>query len=463
MKTRTLIITVLIITLVNQSCKKEFLDTKPSSSIVTPTTLAELQSLLDYTNYMNKTGALPQLSSDEYFIVSQSAYDAIITETAKNAYLWKKDIYGGETQIVDWNQLYRAVFYSNSVLDQVIKTQISSSMKTEWDNLKGSALFFRCFAYYDLARNFCPVYNSATAANDYGLPLKLKSGVDEVTQRASLKSTFEQILGDLNLSSMLLKDAAPTNSHNRPSQAAVYALLARIYLYMGDYENAAKSAEQCMGIYANLQDYNSISTTSATPFSYSSTETIFYSTQVIAYSNTSGYTTSNTSIGVDPELLALYATDDLRRLIFFGKNSLGNFNMKRGYLGGGNYAFTGLATDEILLIRAECAARKGDAATAVADLNLLLSKRFKTGKFTPLSASTPPEALTLVLTERRKELAWRALRWSDLKRLNRDGSNITIKRNLNGQEYTLAPNSPLYVFPIPNDEIQLSGISQNPR
>jgi len=463
MKNNTNILCLLGLVLIFAGCKKDFLEAKPSSAIVNPTTLAELQSLLDYTNYMNKTGALPQLSSDEYFITGQNAYDAIITQTAKNAYLWKSDIYGGETQIADWNQLYRTVFYANSVLDQISNTKVSPSMKADWDNLKGQALFFRSYAFSDLARNFCEVYDASTAATAAGIPLRLSPGVDQTLQRATLKATYEQIIADLNQSAALLKEGVPPVSRNRPSRTAVYALLSRIYLYMGDYKNAGQAADQSIALYQTLQDYNSISTTSATPFSYSSVETIFYSTQVIAYSNTTGYTTSNTAIGVDPALLALYTANDLRSLIYYGRNSLGNYNMKRGYIGGGNYAFTGLATDEVLLIKAECAARQGDKETSLSELNRLLINRYKKGNFTPLTAASAATALDLVLIERRKELAWRALRWSDLKRLNRDGANITLKRNLNGKEYILEPASPLYVFPIPQDEQALSGISQNPR
>jgi len=73
------------------------------------------------------------------------------------------------------------------------------------------------------------------------------------------------------------------------------------------------------------------------------------------------------------------------------------------------------------------------------------------------------EALDTILVERRKELAFRGLRWSDLRRLNKEGWGIMLNRNLNGVPYTLPPNSELYTLPIPPDVIQLSGIMQNPR
>ena len=107
-------------------------------------------------------------------------------------------------------------------------------------------------------------------------------------------------------------------------------------------------------------------------------------------------------------------------------------------------------------------ARAGNMNSAMADLNTLLQNRWKAGTFIPLLALNASDALNQILMERRKELLFR-IRWIDLKRLNKGGANITLTRILNGQTYTLAPNSPLYVFPIPPDEIQLSGIQQNIR
>jgi hypothetical protein len=56
------------------------------------------------------------------------------------------------------------------------------------------------------------------------------------------------------------------------------------------------------------------------------------------------------------------------------------------------------------------------------------------------------------------------LRWIDLRRLNTDSRYaVTLTRNLNNQIYTLPPNDQRYVLPIPDLEIKLSGIEQNPR
>ena len=74
------------------------------------------------------------------------------------------------------------------------------------------------------------------------------------------------------------------------------------------------------------------------------------------------------------------------------------------------------------------------------------------------------EALALVLTERRKELLFRGLRWTDLKRYNLESSSAeTLVRKIDQQEYKLDPNDLRYVFLIPSYVMTAAKFEQNPR
>ena len=115
------------------------------------------------------------------------------------------------------------------------------------------------------------------------------------------------------------------------------------------------------------------------------------------------------------------------------------------------------------MMRAECAARQGNISAAMNDLNNLLKKRWKTGTFSNLAATSAAEALSIILTERRKELIMRGLRWMDIKRFNKEGQNIFLKRIILGQAYIIEPNSLRYSLTIPDDVISISGMKQNPR
>jgi hypothetical protein len=169
----------------------------------------------------------------------------------------------------------------------------------------------------------------------------------------------------------------------------------------------------------------------------------------------------STNCIVDTNLYKSYDRNDLRRVLYFTLNSAG-ITFKGGYHGT-IFSFTGLATDEMYLVRAECRARAGDVNGAMNDLNKLLFQRWKTGTFTPYTASTPEQALDKILIERRKEMPCRGVRWTDIRRLNQENAGITPKRILNNLEFTLPVNSPLYVLPIPPDAVQLGHYEQNER
>jgi len=235
--------------LILSSCtKSEFLDKKPETNILTPTTLSDFQNLLDNTNVLNQTGGLAQLSADEYVVDYADWQTASATE--RNAYIWAKDIYAGDVGIADWNQMYEEVFYANSVLDGLAKSDSAATAQGKY--LKGWALFSRAFGFYDLTRTFCKAYNSGTATTDLGIPLRLSSGINTIEQRATLQQSFDQIFSDLSTAAMLLPAARPSANLNRPSKIAAYALLARIYLDMGNYAQAESFADQSLNLYSTL-------------------------------------------------------------------------------------------------------------------------------------------------------------------------------------------------------------------
>ncbi len=433
--------------------------------MVVPKTLADFQALLDNTSVFISLGGLAQLSSDDY-TVSDADYLSVANITQRNAYIWEKDTYGGTLVIKDWNDLYEQVFFANAVLDGLDNS--TEALGTQGQYLKGWALFARAYAFYDLTRNFCKVYDIATANTDLGIPLRLKSGIDYIEQRSTLQQSFDRILGDLSIAETLLPAARPSANLNRPSKIAVYALFSRIYLDMRNYEQAEAYADKCLNLYRTLIDYNTIDKTSATPFSVTNDELIYNSTQVSSYGEFTGTRTAARG-KITTDLIAQYANNDLRLVVYFDKLTDGTYTKKRGHFGAGTYAFTGLATDEVYLIKAECLARRAETIEAMAVLNQLVRKRWNpnaTNPATPykdITATTHAEALQKVLIERRKELIWRGLRWHDLKRLNKEGANITLTRKVNGVTYVLPPKDIRYVFPIPDDEISLSGIEQNIR
>lgn len=441
--------------------RKDFLDEKPNSGILNPSSLNDVQKLLDNNVMNNLSSGLAQMAADEYDVDYQGWEAATVIE--RNSYIWAKDIYEGTPQIRDWNSPFSAVFYANNALEILNGLEQQKAKGSDYNNVLGQALFKRAFANYELLRSFCKSYDANTAATDLGIPIRRNAGIDEIVQRANLADSYSHILSDLQKAALLLPKERLNSNLFRPTRVATYALLARIYLDMGIYEQAGKYADSTLNSYHTLIDYNKVSATSLTPFSITNDELIYNVTTVGLY-----YFSSLGSLPrpyrVSKDLINLYDQDDLRLQIFFISDNEGSYVMKRGYYGAGAYPFTGLATDEIYLIKAECLARDGKDNEALMMVWQVLKNRYRTGK-APAIAELAEEgkALDFVLRERRKELVWRCLRWNDLKRLNRDGYNITLRRTLGEGQYILNPNDPRYVFPIPQDEIDYSGIQQNER
>jgi len=453
----------LFLSLIMIGCKKEtnnFLNAKPSSNIEIPTTLDDFQALLDNDNgNMNRAPELDEISADDYY-VAYFAYTSIYDQFERNAYIWDKDIFDGQGNITDYNVPYSQVLAANVVLSGLNNIAATASNQVYWNKVKGIALFMRAYAFYNVAQCFAPVYDPATSKTDLGIPLRMMPDINTKTTRSTVEQTYDQVLSDLKTSVNFVQPALD-NFRNRPSKPSVYAMLARVYLSMRNYTQAFNYADSCLNIYDKLIDYNTVNYNLYSPFTPINDESMFDVSGV--GDDITGFIGLEAGYSIDTTLYAEYAPNDLRQLVYFYPYG-GYINMNAGYDGvSPGTRYQGLATDEVYLIRAECYARNGNTNAAMVDLNTLLSYRFQTGTFVPYTAKNSSDALSQILTERRKELVMRNLRWSDLRRLNKEGYNITLTRKLNGVTYTLPPNDPRYVLPFPPDVISLTGIQQNPR
>lgn len=446
MKTQHILIMALIfIGLMSSSSCKKYLDVKPDNSLVIPQSLNDCRLMLDDYNIMNASyPSEGELAADNYYY-NDVDYNAISDLDTKNNYIWAPEARHSS----QWSGPYKIIYNANLVLQVLDKLPNSGD---EYKSLKGTALFFRAFAYYHLAQLFTKPYDAATASSDLGLPLRLNPEVDEKVQRASVQQTYAQILNDLSTAVDLLPKV--TSIQSRPNKAAAYGALARTYLAIQDYTNAEKMANSALNLYPTLMDYKAI-----TRITLFNPEVIFQAiTLASAYFGP-------TVVKVDNDLYNSYQLNDKRKNLFF--RAFGNgYAFIGSYNGVPNSAlFTGIATDELYLIRAECNARAGNTAIAMTDLNTLLRNRYD-DTFVDLTAANADDALIKILTERRKELVFRNHRWTDLRRLNKDSRfMVTLMRSKNNISYTpLAPNDLRYVFLIPyTEEINLSGITQNPR
>lgn len=444
-------------TLFLSSCRKqdEYLDVKGNNYDVIPSSLRDFQALLNMDGILN--GNYPNLAylgTDNLYLLS-STWSAAFLAMERNAYIWQPDLYEGNT-FNEWNNLYRIIQYANIVLEGIGKISTGNRNSMVKDQLKGSALFFRSMARYNLLQQFSLPYDSATAQTDLGIPLKEEADIHAPVTRNTVQECYERVLADLRTAAALLPVSVAFKTN--PSKSAAYGLLAKTCLHTGNYQQAYRYADSALQLNNALMDFNGLNPTIAYPFPAFTSQ----QPEVIFFARGNIYNTVRLSY-VDTTLYSSYQNNDLRKSLFFNK-VLDQHGFRGSYCGN-LYPFSGIATNELYLIRSEAAARTGRISQAMNDLNALLQKRWKTGTYLPMAALDETDALQKILAERRKELPLTGnIRWEDLRRLNRDTRFArTITHIINGQTYTLAPNDRKYVLPIPNDEIRLSGIPQNIR
>jgi hypothetical protein len=409
---------------------------------------------------MNSQYPILRLVSSDNIVIPDANLDAT-DATSRNAYLWNADIYQGAVAS-DWFYAYQVIAYANIVRDG-LPASGTPATNPSYRAVQGAALFYRSLALYQLCQLYCKSYQPLSASADPGVPVRQSADVNIRLGRGTVEADYQQILSDLKGADTLLPATAPYRT--RPTSLAATALLAKVYLTMGDYVNALIYADRALKAYGTLLDYNTLRTTTANPFptfTQGHPEVIFYAT---AYSLSTVTGSSASRSRVAPDLYASYPLGDLRRTAFYtADGTTGNYRFKGSYAAVTNN-FCGLATNELYLIRAECLARAGNMSDAAADLNLLLKSRVTSATFFPYVPADQNALLRRILLERRKELPYTGnLRWEDLRRLNADPQfALTLSRTYRGTAYTLMPQSNRYVLPLPADEITLNNLEQNPR
>ncbi|RQO35376.1 RagB/SusD family nutrient uptake outer membrane protein [Chryseobacterium sp. KBW03] len=435
------------------SCSKDWLEEKQDIKLVVPTTLNDLSLLMNSSQFLYDGRGAMEVSCDD-LEVSLEQYNGLSTDFERKLLTWNVDIFpklGNGITLEEWELPYAQIQVCNVALKALEKIIRTASNGELYDRIKGTALYHRSRAFLNLAMTFCKYYDASTADTDLGIPIKLDEDINEPIFRSTLKQTYQRITDDLSLAAMLLPQNAISVTHI--TNAGAYALLARTYLYMNDYGKAYDAAQNSLKFYSVLDDYNTFNAGDSRPFLSKSKEVHIMIEMATPY---------NTAVGlssyIPDDLYSLYTNNDLRKILYFriqdGKN------VWRGSPIGNNLG--GTATNEVILIGAECAARMGNKIKAVELLNILLIKRFKTGTFIPIAVTTDTEALDKILLERRKELLKRGLRFQDLKRLNKDPRYAkTLTRIVGDQTYTLLPNDKRYLLPIPQYIINYNGIEQN--
>lgn len=418
--------------------------------------VADYQRLLNNVGLFETSVSLPTLSADDIDLGTNASLERLLTNELKNIYTWAADYYTSDQSDAGWDQLYNQIYVCNQITANVMTSDGPDVQKR---SAYAEAQVQRAAAYLSLVNLYARVYNASTAATDPGLPLLLKPDLFVPLNRASVKQVYDQIIQDITQALPLLPDVPSNNLH--PGKAAGYGLLARTYLYMQRYNEAADNAAKALGLQSTLLDLNDYATGGKKyPRRLDNPEVVLNKKSIKA---------GNINLPLSTELLNKFTPDDLRYSLFTRNGS----TFQPAFTGRGSYRdqlfandgiLSGLSVPEMMLTAAEGLARGGKTSDAMTLVNNLRMKRFAPAAFVALTASSAADALRIVLDERRRELFGTGLRWFDQRRLSVEaGMAETETRVFAGVTYTLQPGD-RYVYPIPPKNIELNPeLTQNQR
>lgn len=355
-----------------------------------------------------------------------------------------------------WTPLYNYIYQANSAIEGLSSsTGVTTALRQQ---LVGEAKFIRAFCLFYLVN----VYGNVPLATTTNYQ------VNNTLSRAPAAKVYEQIVSDL-------KDAQDSLSINfldpsgnvtpervRPNSAAATALLARAYLYMGDWVDAEAQATTVLGQTGTYGLSENLDST----FLMNSEEAIWQLQAITPNYNTlDGYFfilnaapgNGLNSVALNADLLGSFEIGDLRRAHWVDSVNVtsGTFYFPYKYKVGQSFTVTEytmvLRFAEQYLIRAEARANQGNVTGAMDDINVLRNRAGLTALSNSLSQ---PQALAAIAHERQVELftEW-GHRWFDLRRTNSiDQTMDTVCPQKGGTWNTSAQ-----LFPIPLTEIQANG------
>ena len=463
--------------LVTVSCE-DFLDKNPYDSVSTADAILSVDdagvalngmySGFKSTSYYGRMfSVLPDIQTDE--VLSVIGYSNQLGETYKWSFTQ------GNGNILNmWDLMYRVIVRSSNIINVIDDLEGEASEKNQ---IKGEALMGRALAHFDLVRSFAKTY--VGNASDLGVPIVLEYALEEPS-RNTIEQVYAQIITDLTDAKSLMTNSG-ADSPNFTS-AAADALLARIYLYMGNWDKAIEHASNVIGNsdFALLSGDDFLSMW----INDTGSEIIW---KVALTSNDSdghylGYNYYNDAQGKpNPDympalwLLEMFdQRDDIRWAAYFDEVETSDgwtYPLVHKYPT--NPKFTGgnsngvnmpkpIRIAEMYLIRAEAYAEKGgNDANAMSDLNTLRAARIDGYTDESLIGNSLKEA---IWKERTKELCFEGHRFFDLKRKGLGFTRVPQEYSNPGPDaYNAASSDPRWVWPIPQAELNAnSNIEPNP-
>lgn len=413
----------------------DFLDER-SQDLVYASSCADLDEILIGDAYMNNE--IPQFqlsvgSSGNYFPwlwVMDDDVEEFNRGTGDMGSLYLRDFYrwaeqpfnvnGVQLDDYEWERLYKHISATNVVLDLV--GDFDGDSENLRNRVAGEAYFLRGLYYFLLANMYSDPYQADKANETPGVPLKTTSYMEDLKFfRTRHDTLYNHIAEDLMQAGLLLQGQNEEEKFRASSDAA-WALLSRVRLYMGDWEQVVAACDMVNALDRRLEllteNYN------ADFIRVDNPEIIFMSGS-FCMRNIFGYL-GGWMYRVSDDFLSLFGEneeyEDLRETAWLTTNFVSTryvpAKVRSGMSASGSLKIADAVViryAEVLLNKAEALVMLDREEEAVAVLEELLKNRYKDGKC-PAITARGEELMDFIRTERRKELCFEGHRWFDLRR-----------------------------------------------
>ena len=486
------------------SCKKDYLETNPPTSISSSVVESSTQNLTVALNgihrfmyngsFYNTQGNIGQatniiigdLLGEDYLATGANWFGAL--------YQWKdhRNVTAG-FDYFGWQFYYGIIGDVNAILGAVNKAVGTDSEKKV---LKGESYAYRAWCYHNLIQFYASAYK-ANNLDSMGVPLRLVYGDVDPKPRNTIKQVYKQINDDIDSAIVNLTGAATRSNASHLNLSVAQGIKARIALTQGNWVVAADMANKAKAPFKlmdSVQYRSGFSDYTNPEWIWGSHQTSdansFFSSWMAYCGNFSSTHNRTVPKVMSINLFNQISNSDVRKSMIdpTGTNlsfpvptsgSTRRRYMQRKFLISGTsyvssqyYTVSGssigdvplMRVGEMYLIEAEAKARSGDDAGAQQTLFDLLKTR--DGVYTK-SNKTGIALLDEIFLHRRIELWGEGFRFFDLKRLNIALDRTNAKASDNPWDpftVTVPVDDVRWLFLIPQAEIDATNgvVKQNP-
>lgn len=447
---------MLLASLLFSSCN-DFLGILPKGEKI-PTTLADYEAFIrNGSNHRCGFSQAMYLMND--FYISTNTLNTLSLDVIN--YNWMEDedrIRENDSDEEAYYYSYSNIFYWNLMIRDV--PEATECTEEERQELVAQAKVLRAMDYFNLLNYYADPYEESTAAEKLSVPLIISPDMGAASGQVTIDSLYEFILTDLTEALPYLPEESETVLH--PTLGAGYAMLARVYLTMENYEDALTYAglalEQNNALYDWRQYYEENREQLEDPEDYSTSCPAVGLDNVENYlfrygtNNQINFGQSGSTNSLTTWRAAQFEEGDAR---FASKWKWRYMSPDTIYFGIRNDRFNGggLSTPEMYYIQAECIARQGgqdNIDEAMDILNIVRQQRIFADDYQPLTATSVEEAVQLIIRDKANEYIQTPIPFWDARRLNLHPEYATTRtKTYNGQTLTLTPDSHLWTMPFP--------------